>query len=84
MCTLKIQLYLQAEVLRVQCLFSDSQEGNQVRTCLQNAYSGKSCPPDLLFHSIEINVQKMNMISDDILIILTKNMLIHTMCETES
>ena len=49
--TLKIQPYLPAQVLHVQNLFWDSQEGDQVRTCLQNTYSGKLCPLDLFFHS---------------------------------
>lgn len=51
MCTLKIQPYLPVQVLHVHYLFWYSQEGGQVRTCLLNVYSGKLCPPDLLFHS---------------------------------
>lgn len=63
MCTLKIQLYLQAQVLHVRKLCWDSQEDILGRTSLRCTCSGKSNLPNKLFHSEHKIVLQTNPVS---------------------
>lgn len=60
MYTLRLQPCLQAQVLHVLMLYSDSQEDGPVRICLRCTYTGKLNHLDMLFHSVVKKICRKN------------------------